>query len=241
MEFYGLLAQYYDEIFPLKQQQKTFLRTYLNNQSISSVLDVGCGTGSFVLALNDWGVNAMGIDLSPAMIEIAKQKALTKQSQARFALINMLDLAQIPENFDGLLCLGNTLAHLAGPLEIQEALTQFRLKATNLLIQIVNYDRVLAQNITVLPIIETANLIFRRFYRRLPTGHIEFTTEIEVSGQKLRATNTLFPLTQNQLRAYLNDTGWAYSQTWWGDFAGEPWSMEAPATIVTAQASTALK
>ncbi|NUN99959.1 MAG: methyltransferase domain-containing protein [Saprospiraceae bacterium] len=38
-------------------------------------LDVGCGTGNYTLALAQRGIQAMGVDLSPAMLAVAISKA----------------------------------------------------------------------------------------------------------------------------------------------------------------------
>lgn len=40
-----------------------------------TVLDIGCGTGSFCLRLADTGAQVHGLDLSPEMIRIAREKA----------------------------------------------------------------------------------------------------------------------------------------------------------------------
>lgn len=43
--------------------------------SPSSVLDIGCGTGGHVLELASRGFDCTGVDLSPAMLELAARKA----------------------------------------------------------------------------------------------------------------------------------------------------------------------
>ena len=51
------------------------------------VLDVGCGSGRLTLATQQWvGENgeAVGIDPSPEMIEVARQNAKQARSKARF-------------------------------------------------------------------------------------------------------------------------------------------------------------
>ncbi|HWJ02936.1 MAG TPA: class I SAM-dependent methyltransferase [Verrucomicrobiae bacterium] len=234
MEFYRVLSKFYDEIFPLKEPQKKFLKNYLTREKINSVLDVGCGSGSYVLELAGWGIRTMGVDLSPEMVNIARAKVPEQDKNSSFAVGNMLDLTGIPGQFDGVLCLGNTLAHLIEPGELSQALNQFKQKGKHLLLQVVNYDRVLAKQITELPEITTPNLVFRRFYEHLPSGLIKFSMEIELGDKtKLSEANTLSALTRDALTEKLVDAGWRPTE-WWGSFAGEEWSSEAPATIVSA-------
>jgi glycine/sarcosine N-methyltransferase len=236
MEFYHILAKYYDEPFPIKEPQKKFFREYLESNRLTSVLDVGCGTGSYVLNLSNSDIRAMGVDLSTDMVEIAASRARESGSSAEFAKANMLDLSTVSQDFDAVLCIGNTLAHLNGEVEIQQALKQFSLKGSHLILQVVNYDRILAKKVTELPEIRTENLSFVRKYSHLENGTIDFSMEIEVFGQGtvVGAVNRLFPVTRARLESALNYAGWK-SASWYGSFAGEPWSENSPATIVTAK------
>ena len=236
MEFYHILAKYYDEVFPIKEPQKRFFRDYLETNGLTSVLDVGCGTGSYVLDLSKSGTRAMGVDLSTDMVEIAVSRARESRSSAEFAEANMLDMSPVSQNFDAVMCIGNTLAHLNGEVEVQQALKQFSLKGNHLILQVVNYDRILAKKITELPEIHTENLNFVRKYAHLENGSIDFSMEIEVLGQGkvVGAVNRLFPITRARLESALNYAGWK-STGWYGSFAGEPWSENSPATIVTAK------
>ena len=52
-------------------------RWYAQRNGAFSVLDVGCGTGTFVglLAASPWPVRAVGLDYTPAMCAAASHKA----------------------------------------------------------------------------------------------------------------------------------------------------------------------
>ena len=236
MDFYRTLADYYDEIFPLKGAQKAFLQDYLKREALGSVLDIGSGTGTFALELSQNGVNVLGVDLSGEMVKISKKKALEKKSTASFSVGDMLDLSGITEQFDGIVCLGNSLAHVFGECELKQALTQFREKGRRLLLQTVNYDRILAKQVKELPIIKTSNLIFHRFYTYRTDGRIDFSMKIEFPDRNevVSGVNLLFPLKCNILKGALLDTGWEISGLW-GNFDKEPWTNDSPATIVEAK------
>ncbi|MDA8441705.1 MAG: class I SAM-dependent methyltransferase [Peptococcaceae bacterium] len=231
-EFYRVLAKYYDEIFTLKEQQRKFLRAFVEREKLNSVLDVGCGTGTLALELSAWGVSATGIDLSDAMIDIACHKAAQQGSTAKFLAADMLALDRLRGQFDAVVCVGNTLPHLTQPAQLQLAMEQFAVKSHCLLLQVVNYDRILAQNVTELPEICTPNLVFRRYYKHLP-GMIEFSMRLETANPKevLTAVNNLVPLTRQDLVNIFAGTGWEATD-WWGSYAGEKWSVDGAATIV---------
>ncbi|ODA42841.1 class I SAM-dependent methyltransferase [Desulfosporosinus sp. BG] len=236
MDFYRALSEYYDEIFPLKEAQKNFLQDYLRQESLTSVLDIGCGTGTFALELSKTGIHVLGVDLSAEMIENSRKKARETGSTARFSLADMRDLKGIEQQFDGIVCLGNTLAHVSGEIELKQVLTQFREKGTHLLLQIVNYDRILAKQIKELPIIKTAHLIFHRFYTHRSDGKLDFVMEIEIPNSKetISGANVLFPIKCDSLKKALFETGWEVSGLW-GNFDHEPWTEDSPATVLAAK------
>lgn len=56
------------------------------------VLDVGCGTGEHALLAASLGLDATGVDLAPAAIARAVEKADRRRSPARFLVADMLDI-----------------------------------------------------------------------------------------------------------------------------------------------------
>ena len=50
--------------------------TLLEDEQISSVLDIGCGRGGFMRHAKAAGITCSGIDLSPVMVEAAQQNGL---------------------------------------------------------------------------------------------------------------------------------------------------------------------
>ena len=94
------------------------------------VLDAGCGTGRVAIELARRGVEVVGVDLDPAMLERARAKAPSLEwLEADLATVEVLggdghrrrfDLVAMPGNvmiFVGEGTEGAVLAHLAGHLE----------------------------------------------------------------------------------------------------------------------------
>ena len=68
----------------------------------STILDVGCGGGWTTTFLVESGYSALGIDLAPAMIEMARRRALRTRVEARFRVADMENLA-LGRKFDAVL------------------------------------------------------------------------------------------------------------------------------------------
>jgi SAM-dependent methyltransferase len=67
------------------------------------VLDVGCGTGEHALLAASLGLEATGIDLVAAAIDRARDKAAQRGLEVRFLVGNVLDLADLGQQFDTVL------------------------------------------------------------------------------------------------------------------------------------------
>lgn len=71
-----------------------------------TVLDVGCGTGEHAMLAASLGLEAVGVDISPKAIELARAKAAARASTARFVVWDALRLAELGEQFDTVLDCG---------------------------------------------------------------------------------------------------------------------------------------
>ena len=78
-----------------------------------TVLDLACGTGSTTLPLAARGVKATGLDLAPAMIKIAEEKAAEAGLDVDFVIQNMLEL-DFPEPFDMIVSFQDGINYLTG-------------------------------------------------------------------------------------------------------------------------------
>lgn len=72
---YRLTAKWYDKFFESinKGLRVLGVRMFLPKEGMS-ILDVGCGTGAFLEFYQRYKCNLYGIDMSPAMLGIAKQR-----------------------------------------------------------------------------------------------------------------------------------------------------------------------
>src|ERR1700730_13779502 len=75
---YDAVADAYANEFFDELSRKPFDRALLDSFAAAiphggQVLDIGCGPGHIARYLSERGVNAAGIDLSPAMVEVARK------------------------------------------------------------------------------------------------------------------------------------------------------------------------
>lgn len=240
--FYEVLAKHYDEVFPLEQAKVMFLDSEFNRTGARRILDLACGTGTYTIALAALGYEAWGTDLEPGMIEAACQKAQREGVPARFAVGDMREPQSLGLTFDGLFCIGNSLAHLVTVDDLVKALQGMRsVLADNgaAVFQIVNFDRILARGDTDLPLIERHHLRFVRTYRPESENRLVFDSILELKEQdgtvtRLENSVALRPIRKADLERYLLAAGFADVRAY-GDFKYGEYSESSQATVVVAR------
>ena len=64
-----------------------------------SIIDIACGTGNLISALNNMGKHVVGCDISPQMIAIAQKN----NPDVEFHTVNMIDI-DLDQKFDLAVC-----------------------------------------------------------------------------------------------------------------------------------------
>lgn len=85
-------------------QEVDFLLEVMNLPPGARVLDVGCGAGRHSLELARRRYRPLGVDISPGLIEVARQAAAKERLDAQFQVGDAREL-KFAEPFDGAICL----------------------------------------------------------------------------------------------------------------------------------------
>ena len=110
-------ARYYDEIYADKDYQGEIdlvlegAKLYAKGLKIDRILDVGCGTGGHTFEFARRGYDVVGVDLSPAMINVAEiKRRLQPERRLRFYCCDIKALDE--HNFDLAASLFNVVNHI---------------------------------------------------------------------------------------------------------------------------------
>jgi len=87
----------------------------LDKLQISHLLDLGCGNGNFLLKIKD-RFDAIGIDLSSQMVQIAREKGVDARCE---------NLADLKEKFDAVVAIGDVLNYI-NPSDLGKFFTDLR-------------------------------------------------------------------------------------------------------------------
>jgi SAM-dependent methyltransferase len=107
MPDYGPFARFYDSVMGVRTGN-AWVRERIERHMprASSLLELGCGTGSILAGLS-WLPSLTGLDLSPDMLAIVRAKV----PAARFIEADMASF-ELGEQFDVVICVFDTLNHL---------------------------------------------------------------------------------------------------------------------------------
>jgi glycine/sarcosine N-methyltransferase len=225
MSFYKEISDYYDYIFPTGKEQLNFIREIAGNPP-KALLDIACGTGGYSLELARLGYNVAATDIDAAMLEALKKKLPENAENVICIEAGMLELAEkLQTKFDLAFCIGNSIVHLNDKDEIQKFLSSTKKLLNNdgsLIIQIINFDRILLKNVKELPVIRNneIGLTFERFYRfDKDMNKIFFRTVLTVDDKRIENEIPLLPLLSEDAAEMLKGAGFNKVRMF-GDFKG---------------------
>jgi SAM-dependent methyltransferase len=92
---------------------------------VRDVLDVGCGTGYWLLPMVRAGLRVTGIDMSPSMLTECRRKLAATGLEAQTGLADMMEL-ESEGAFDAALCMSGTLCYLLDTERIVAALRRLQ-------------------------------------------------------------------------------------------------------------------
>ena len=194
MTFYSQFAEYYEAVFPYRDEVAAFLRSYVPDGS-RRILDAGCGTGHYCGRFAADGFDVVGIDLDPRMIDVARQT----YPAATFRCLNMLDVGTLAGPFDFVFCIGNVAPHLT-----QAEFARFAGDVAKILrpggvwvFQVVNWDYVLTHGAYAFRPrkLGSGGAVFLREYREISDSRVRFLTRLVAEDRTIFEGDVwLYPL-----------------------------------------------
>lgn len=242
-EFYDSLAPEYDGMTGFGTRfvrEKPFFRLIVENHGITTALDAGCGTGFHSLLLAQLGVSVTALDVSAEMLVRLERHAGEMNLAIRRVRSDFRDLGNAaPGPFDALFCMGNTLPHLLNEADMQDALAGFGrvlIPGGTLVLQLINYDRVLSTRERILGAREHDGKTYVRFYDfDDAAGLIRFNVlTLEREKESVRTgliSVPLAPVTSGRIVHLLEKCGYERIRTF-GSIAMDPYDPQTSRDVL---------
>ena len=242
---YSRLADQWELLFPPDSERVSFLTEILETlTSGARIIEVGCGTGATAISLASFGHAVAASDLDADMTTAALRSAGDRASSGsdnyypesghvRFTVDDMIGALEKapPGTAHAVLCLGNTLPHLTGAGELRRfflAAGAALVSGGKLVIQILNYPRIVHLGSLELPDLEGEGLLFRRRQAfDADSGFVVFDTEVESGGRTERRSHNLLPVDVKNLMDPALEAGLIPSGIY-RDWEGTEFDSDAP-------------
>ena len=176
MGFYEEIVSNYDSMIRFQERlrkETDTLQQWIERYRFRSAVDTACGTGLHAIIFAQLGLDVAGADISEAMLQQARSHAKELDVHIPWIHSGMQVLSQklAGRQFEAVFCLGNSLPHLLTQAELQAAFESFhQLLAPGgiLVIQMLNYNRILKKQERIVGIHRQGSTEFIRFYDFLP-------------------------------------------------------------------------
>lgn len=122
---FGPVASHYDALMAGVPYRfwVDYIKRVWNFHSLSpqTVLDLACGTGTVSRLLTQRGYDVVGVDLAPAMLRAARERADAEGLAIPFYQQDAADLNLEPQQFDAVVCLFDSLNYILEPEHLARA------------------------------------------------------------------------------------------------------------------------
>ncbi len=254
VEFFNQLSDSYDQMMswqPRISQEGMFFKKLISENKLKSSLSVACTTGFDVVMFRRLGVDAVGIDESPKMIDKARANSVACGVTVDFVCGDYQTLAKrFSEGFDIITLMTDSLSHIkshADLKKIMEGLYAILNPGGLLVLQTRNYEMILKnQDRFLAPIINRSGIDETIFSRVLDFAakSLEYTIvkfhkhENQWNSQVL--TTEIFPYLKTDLEAMLKGAGFKEINAY-RNFNLEDFDKNGPEVIFVAHKKGVLK
>lgn len=228
---------------PFLEQQ---LRALGKDPSQIRVMDAACGTGHHAIALANIGFQMFGSDLYPEMVSMADANAKAAGEKVTFRTAGFGSINETfkqPGEFDAVLCLGNSLPHVASEQDLKKALQDFKellRPGGMLLLQMRNFDLVMGEKkrwMEPQTVKEgSTEWLFIRFYDFEADGKIQFNIlslhrKPNAPWHTQLTSTHLLPIFSEKLKAELGTLGFRDIRLY-GNLAAAPYEPGSSGDLV---------
>ncbi len=226
------------------EREMPFLLEGFSKTSDYQVLDMACGSGRHSVELAAQGMNVVGFDNSPVMIDFAKRLANERGVSVDFRVAEMTTFrSAIEGQFDAVICLGNSLALLPSfetLKTVSKAVCSALRPHGNFIFQVLNFQEILLSGFRFFPLKvgvtqSGEEIIFSRFYE-----HGEGFLSTLVASSFIRqdsdwittiSTQTILQTNLESVKSMLTKSGFGRSEVF-SDYNWSPFKPESSRNLV---------
>ena len=239
MQNVEFLAEYYDELYPVNENQKVFFQTLAASSTFSpKYLRIGCGTGIFESQIAKAGFDVTGIEPTTELVKSASIRYKTPTMSVRFFQMSSSEMINfLGKNFYNIVaCLDDKiLFHATEETMIKFFQDSFTLLQKNglLVLQLPNFAYYEKQKKIVLPIRQSirSKIIGNIITDKKNVAYLSLNLEAS-NGRiyNLLKNEQIYCLTTDKIKKFAKKTGFS-SITFYQDYFMNPITADSKTLI----------
>lgn len=215
MEFLHNIIEYYDELYPVTEEQKKLYKELTKDLTPAKILRIGCATGGFEHWLAREGHDVTGIETSKEMLETANRRRRMPNTAIRFFQMSTIEMTRFLGKgfYDVISCLGDRIIFIHDKTLMRKFFYDCKLllaEGGHLVLQLSNYSIFNAKPMAKLPTQESIRV---KLYTQLWTseeGNCTLQQDLEHCGSKIVPVLkdvAVLPITPDQISEYAKEAG----------------------------------
>jgi len=237
-------ARWYDESVNWAARfarEMPVFETLFGSPGEGGIIDAGCGPGRHAAELSRRGYRVVGVDASEEMLAVATTRTEGTADRLSFQHTTYGEMAAtIGVGFDGLYCVGNSLAAAGSAKACAEAIAQFGLclrPGGRMLVQILNFAAMRAQSPCikgprVTRVGDREYISVRQFHFFEDAVQVTNITLYDDGGWQQRSScGSLYAISRDELHCWCADARLKVDETW-GDYSSTPLDLDRSTDLI---------
>ncbi|MCR4713184.1 MAG: class I SAM-dependent methyltransferase [Treponemataceae bacterium] len=238
MDFLHNIIEYYDELYPVTEDQKKLYKDLTKDLVPAKILRIGCATGGFEHWLAKEGHDVTGIETSKEMLETANRRRRMPNTAIRFFQMSTIEMTRfLGKGFYNVIsCLSDRIIFIHDKTLMRKFFYDCKLllaEGGHLVLQLSNYSVFNTKPMAKLPTQESIRV---KLYTQLWTneeGNCTLQQDLEHCGSKVVPVLkdvAVLPILPDQITEYAKEAGFKDINLYSG-FDKSPLQADSPTVV----------
>jgi 2-polyprenyl-3-methyl-5-hydroxy-6-metoxy-1,4-benzoquinol methylase len=238
MDFLHNIIEYYDELYPVTEDQKKLYKDLTKDLVPAKILRIGCATGGFEHWLAKEGHDVTGIETSKEMLETANRRRRMPNTAIRFFQMSTIEMTRfLGKGFYNVIsCLSDRIIFIHDKTLMRKFFYDCKLllaEGGHLVLQLSNYSVFNTKPMAKLPTQESIRV---KLYTQLWTneeGNCTLQQDLEHCGSKVVPVLkdvAVLPILPDQITEYAKEAGFKEINLYSG-FDKSPLQADSPTVV----------
>lgn len=235
MEINQNIAEYYDELYTVSEDQKVFYQKEMSlfHQPVK-LLRIGCGTGSFEHTLAKEGADVTGLETSQELLSSANRKSRTQVMSIRYFNMSSLEIGRfLCKGFYNIISILNGRIIFTHDPTLMEKLFydchELLSETGHLILNLPNFEKYNFEKPVVLPEQKSIRVSLRTKIIKKDDGICyEYQTIETGNGRILKVTKDapVYPIKRSEIENFAKKAGFSKIE-FYNDFKKAPFSEDS--------------